>query len=177
LKCITTLNEKSLNLNSDLVKFIRYWIPVIIWSILICWLSTATFSSNQSSRFIMPAIHFLFPWISPEGADLIHWVFRKTGHFTVYFIFGLLLFRAFCGDCLQGRRLRWAVYSMITLIFFAIMDEIHQSYVPSRTFLLSDVAIDITGGIFSQVVIAMSAKRKRSVITRRDDIRETNSLF
>ena len=161
MKCITALNEKSLNLNSDLVKFIRYWIPVIIWCCIICWMSTETFSSEQTSRFIMPVIHFLFHWLSPQGADLMHWMIRKSGHFTVYFIFGLLLFRAFYGVSLQKRSLYLAVYSVIILIFFAMIDELHQSFIPSRTCLLSDVAIDSAGGIFAQVAIVFRKKTIR----------------
>ncbi len=138
--------------------------PVIVWAGMICWMSTETFSSVQSSRFIMPLIDYLLPWLSPQGADLMHWMIRKAGHLVVYFIFGLLLFRAFCGDSTQRWSLRLAVYSVITLISFAMIDEFHQSFVPARTSLLSDVAIDTAGGVFSQVAIAIRAARKRSGI-------------
>jgi len=152
------LNERSLNINLDFVKFIRCWIPVIIWLGIIFWMSTNTFSSEQSSQFVMPVIHFLFNWLSPQGTDLMHQIIRKFGHIAVYFVFGLLLFRAFCGESSQRWNLRWMVYSVILIIFVAMSDEFHQSFVASRTSSPFDVAIDSAGGIFSQLAILFREK-------------------
>jgi hypothetical protein len=73
--------------------------------------------------------------------------------------------RSFCGDIYLILKTIMSVlfpkYSVIILIFFAMIDELHQSFIPSRTFLLSDVAIDSAGGIFAQVAIVFRKKTIR----------------
>lgn len=103
----------------------------------------------------MPIIHFLFSWISPQAADLMHGVIRKSAHFFVYFVLGFLLFRSFCGESSQKWCSRWAVYSVILVIFIAMSDEFHQSFVSSRTSSPFDVVIDLAGGVFSQIAILL----------------------
>ncbi len=150
--------SEQVNFKKYFVKFVKYWIPFFIWCGLISWMSTDAFSSDQSSKFIMPVIHYLFPWLLPQDVDFIHWLIRKAAHLVVYFVLGCLLFRALCGDALQKWCLRLSVYSVILLTIFALVDELHQSSVPSRTFLLSDVAINSSGVMFSQIAIILREK-------------------
>jgi VanZ family protein len=116
-------------------------------------MSTGTFSSEHTSRFIVPLLNFLFPWLSPQDVDMMHELTRKTGHVVEYFILGLLLFHACRGDSSQVWRTRWAIYTVIGVILYAVSDEFHQSFVATRGASLVDVAIDSAGGVFSQIVI------------------------
>ena len=136
-------------------NFIKYWLPVIFWMGVIFLMSTGTFSSEHTSRFIVPVLHFLFPWLSQQDVDMIHGMTRKAGHVTEYFILGLLLFRAFRGESPQAWRLRWALYAVIGVVFYAVSDEFHQSFVAVRTASLVDVGIDSTGGILSQIAVML----------------------
>jgi VanZ family protein len=136
-------------------NFIKYWFPVIFWMGVIFLMSTGTFSSENTSRFIVPFLHFLFPWLSRQDVDMIHGITRKAGHVTEYFILGLLLFRAFRGESPQAWRLRWAIYAVIGVVFYAVSDEFHQSFVAVRGASLVDVGIDSTGGILSQIVVML----------------------
>jgi len=136
-------------------NFIKYWLPVIFWMGVIFLMSTGTFSSEHTSRFIVPFLHFLFPWLSQQDVDMIHGMTRKAGHVTEYFILGLLLFRAFHGESPQAWRLRWAIYAVIGVVFYAVSDEFHQSFVAVRGASLVDVGIDSTGGILSQIVVML----------------------
>jgi VanZ family protein len=140
-------------------KCVRYWIPVIIWIGAISWMSTGTFSSDQTSRFIVPVIHFLFPRLPPQDVDFMHALIRKSGHIAEYFVLGLLSFYAFRGDSPQRWCLRWAAYAVILVICSALSDEFHQSFIASRTSSLVDVGIDSAGGIFSQIAIVLREKR------------------
>lgn len=45
------------------------------------------------------------------------------------------------------------VYSLPASVTMAFLDEFHQSFVPSRTPTLRDVALDTTGALFSIVLI------------------------
>lgn len=135
-----------------LVRYLRYWLPVVSWMGVIFWMSTGTFSAENTSSIIEPVLRFLLPSISPQAVDTIHGVIRKCGHVTEYFILGLLLFRAFRGDSRESRTMRWAASAFVILVLYAAGDEFHQSFVSSRTASVVDVGIDTLGGIIAQVV-------------------------
>jgi VanZ family protein len=118
----------------------------------IFWMSTGTFSSQNTSLIIEPILHFLMPSISPKNVALIQGAIRKLGHVTEYFILGILLFRAFRGGSKELQNLRWAFSSFLVIVLYAASDEFHQSFVSTRTASLVDVGIDTLGGILAQGV-------------------------
>jgi len=134
-------------------NLIKYWLPVILWMGVIFGMSTRTFSSEHTSRFIVPLLNFLFPWLSTQYVDLIHELIRKAVHVAEYFILGLLLFRAFRSDSSQKWRPQWTIYAVIGVMLYAACDEFHQSFVDSRGASLADVVIDSAGGVLSQIMI------------------------
>jgi VanZ family protein len=121
----------------------------------IFWMSTGMLSSEHTSRFIIPFLNFFFPGLAPDQIEIIHGLFRKAGHVTEYFIMGILFFRAFRSDSSQKWHLRWAIYAIIGVVFYAASDEFHQTFVSSRTASLVDVGIDSAGGILSQIAIIL----------------------
>jgi len=120
---------------------------------VIFWMSTGMFSSDQTSRIIVPVLNFLFPGLAPHQLEMIHGLLRKAGHVAEYFLLGILFFRAFRGNTIQIWRLRWTIYAMIGVVFYAMSDECHQAFVSSRTGSLVDIGVDSAGGILSQVAI------------------------
>ena len=122
--------------------------------IFIFWMSTGTFSEQNSASTVESILRFLLPAILPEMIDMIQWALRKSGHVAEYFILGFLLFRAFRGGSKELRIPRWAFSSFFVLVFYAASDELHQSYVSTRTASLYDVGIDMLGGI---IALGMSA--------------------
>jgi len=110
-------------------KFIYYWTPPIIWMGIIFYLS-----SRQR--------------ISVADIPIYNFIIFKTLHMIEYAVLYLLLFRA-----LHFGRKRSSEVNRIFLIgfFFAVLyavsDEVHQSFVPTREGRLRDVLID-TFGIF-----------------------------
>ncbi len=133
-------------------QHIKYWLPVFFCMGFIFGMSTDTFSSQNTSLVLEPALRFLVSGISPQGIETIHGIIRKCAHITEYFILGFLLFRAFrCG--LTGTKAwRCAFYSIIVVILYAVSDEFHQSFVSTRTASIFDVGFDSAGGIIAQVV-------------------------
>jgi VanZ family protein len=136
-------------------KITKYWIPVICWMVFIFWMSTETFSSQNTSFLVDPILRYLFPKILPQQAALIHAFIRKAGHVIEYFILSILLFRAFRGDSSQSWNWRWASLAVIMVIFYAAGDEFHQSFVPSQEASVKDVATDTAGGILAQLMSAL----------------------
>jgi VanZ family protein len=145
----------------SLIQHFRYWVPVLLWMSFIFWMSTGTFSTENTPPILEPVLHFLMPSISSEQLDLMHGTIRKLGHVTEYFILGILLFRAFRRGSKELLSWRWAFYSIAVLVLYAASDEFHQSFVSSRTASFVDVGIDALGGILSQCVSVLSHYRRQ----------------
>ena len=139
-------------------KFMKDWFPVILWMVFIFWMSTDTFSSKHTFKVIDLFLHWLFPWLSQIELRHLHAIIRKLAHVIEYFILGLLLFRTYRGDSSLSWHPKWTIWAIITVILYAVSDELHQSLVPSRTALIVDVSIDAVGGILSQIAIMLRVK-------------------
>jgi VanZ family protein len=132
------------------MPWLKRWWPAIVWAIAISGFSTSAFTSENTSRIIIPVLHFLFPHASPDTLAFLHHIIRKCAHFTEYFIFSLLVLRGFrAGE--KGTRLRWALLTLLIVAGYASLDEFHQSFVPGRTPAVTDVGIDTTGGATAQL--------------------------
>ena len=137
---------------------IRRWGPVLVWAAVIWTFSTQWFTSANTAGIIEPALHWLFPSLTPATLDFIHHIIRKCGHLTEYFIFGLLVLRAIRGGS-PRLRLAWALAAIGTAAVYASLDEFHQSFVPGRTASVYDVMLDTAGGTLAIIVAALFALR------------------
>lgn len=126
---------------------LRNWLPVFLWASLIFFFSTDIFSSVNTAGAFEPILQQIFPQITPDHIERIHAVFRKLGHFTEYFLFGGLLWRALRSQHGAGTRSRRLALSVAITVIYAASDEWHQSFVPSRTASVIDVLIDTIGGL------------------------------
>ncbi len=134
------------------IRFITHWLPVIVWMAFIFWMSTDTFSSENTSSVIRPVLQFLASGMSPHGVDILHAFTRKMAHVSEYFILGLLLARALHAPVrpFQGRR--WVLVALIVVFLWAVFDELHQLFVPSRGASVFDVGLDTASGGLAQLV-------------------------
>ena len=108
------------------------WLPPLVWMAVIFGLSSSLGSSEETSRFVVPLLRWLFRWAAPGDIAALHGLVRKGGHLTEYAVLGALWFRAFR----RGPRLApgAAAWSALTLsVAWAGLDEWHQSFVPART--------------------------------------------
>jgi VanZ family protein len=126
-------------------RFLKYWLPLLIWLGVIFFGSTDLMSAEHTSRFIVPILRWLKPEISLETLALIQFVVRKCAHLTEYAILALLLFRAVVSAANLKSMWILSVSVWITCMFVAAMDEFHQSFVASRTAAPHDVLIDVCG--------------------------------
>ena len=126
--------------------------------------STGNFSAGNTSRIIGPLVLWLFPETSPETMVAIHAVTRKIAHLTEYAVLGLLAARAFRGSAREGLRCRWFLVSLVVVVVYALVDEYHQTFVPSRTGSIYDSLIDMTGGLAALIVLR---RRDRSSLPQR----------
>jgi VanZ family protein len=128
-------------------QFLKYWLPVLVWMAVIFGASADPESHEHSRHIFRPIVLWLFPNLSDADFEKIHLVLRKCCHLTEYAILGLLVFRALSHSKTGLPPWSWPRVGGTLLIIFlyAASDEYHQSFVPGRTALFSDVCID-TGG-------------------------------
>ena len=136
------------------MEWLRRWWPALLWAIVISAFSTGAFTSDNTSRIIVPILKWFFPHASQETLFLVHHFIRKMGHLTEYFILSLLILRGIRAGK-TGIHLGWALAAVAIVGCYAALDEFHQSFVPGRTAAVSDVLIDTVGGVAAQVVVAL----------------------
>jgi VanZ family protein len=131
---------------------VKNWVQPLAWACVISILSTDEFSSDHTSRFITPVLHWLFPRASAQTLELMHFFIRKMAHVTEYFIFSILLFHGVRGKD-RGWKLRWAIWAVVIAGGYASLDEFHQVFVPSRHASPWDALLDTTGATVGQIVL------------------------
>jgi len=128
--------------------------------VFISFASTAEFSSANTSRIIRPLVLWLFPETSEATLQTIHFAVRKLAHFTEYAVLGFLAARAFFTSSVAPLRRRWFVVALFVIVIYSLLDEYHQSFVPSRTASIYDSMIDTIGG-FAGLLIYWRRRRRR----------------
>ena len=127
--------------------FLKFWLPVLVWMAIIFTASADSKSYQHSSLFVEPFLRWLFPHMPESEIAEIHHIFRKCCHLVEYAVLGLLVFRALSQGHTGLSPWSWPRVGGTLLIVFlyASSDEYHQSFVPTRTPLFSDVCIDTFG--------------------------------
>jgi VanZ family protein len=140
-------------------RFLSRYLPLVAWLAFISYASSDSFSAGNTSRIIGPLVLWLFPNTSSESLAFIHFITRKLAHFTEYAILGLLAARAFRGSSRAAIHRRWFLISLTLVMTFALVDEYHQSFVPTRTASIFDSLIDMTGGLTALLALYLLKQR------------------
>ncbi|MBI4226574.1 VanZ family protein [Candidatus Roizmanbacteria bacterium] len=109
-------------------RFIRYWLPPIVWMAFIFYLSSRL-SVTVTGKFLFDFLIF------------------KALHMIEYAILYFLLFRAFYS---VNNNL---LFPVIFSILYAVLDEFHQTFVPTREGKIRDVIVDTVGIILMYIYI------------------------
>jgi len=147
----------------SLPKRIWRYAPLLLWMVLIFFASTDAFSAGNTTGLIRSLLTWLSPQVSEERITILHFLIRKLSHFTVYAVLALLAVRAFTSSSQRVLRQHWVVASALLIIGYALLDEYHQTFVPSRTASIFDSLIDIAGGLFA-VFCLVAFKRGRGQV-------------
>lgn len=142
-------------------KLIKYWLPVLAALGIMYYFSTDLFSGDNTRGVVKSLLHWLAPDASEKTALKINYLVRKSMHFIEYGMLAALVFRAFKADSPHAYRARWAVYSLVIVFVWAIIDEYHQSLTRTRGGSVIDVLIDSAGGLFALLLISFLSTRKR----------------
>lgn len=142
--------------------FIKYWLPVIAWMLLIFFGSTDLLSSERTSRIIGPVLRWLIPDVSAETIRQVQVLARKAAHLIEYAVLALLLWRARRQD--RPRPWTWREAGLVLSLtaLYAVTDELHQGLVASRYCSVVDVLVDAAGSALGLVLLwSMERGRKR----------------
>lgn len=119
--------------------------------------------SGSLSRRITEKIATLIPQIQEKSKlekenimNTMESIIRKMAHFSIYTVVGLLLMALVSTyNIKEKNRL---IISLTTGIIYATSDEIHQSFVPGRSPMITDVVIDTMGVILGILLIILGKK-------------------
>ena len=142
-----------------------FWLASFAWMGLIFWFSAQNAEeSAESSGSVMTFLLRLFRVDAMEEIltdtvlySMVDFTIRKSAHFAVFCILGLLL-------CVTISlypnviRLQKIVLPLTLGILYACIDELHQYFVPGRACQIRDVCID-TAGVLMGVLLVMGIGR------------------
>ena len=142
---------------SRLRSFGAHWLPPLIWSAAILLASDAQFSASNTGHWLRElTTRLLGHELSPSLSQTLNHLLRKAGHLTAYGILSLLWFRALRGERERPWMLRWAAGAVLLAVLIASADEWQQSFVPSRTGVMSDVVLDAGGAFLAQALLRIA---------------------
>jgi VanZ family protein len=127
-------------------KKLRRWLPPLIWMGIIFYFSS-------------------YPKVSIAENSLYAFVFFKTLHLIEYGILFFLLFRALNSFDEEKLSLKYMfAFTFLIAILYALSDEIHQTFVPTREGRLRDVFIDTAGMLLMYIYIRHNVGRLKKYI-------------
>ena len=136
----------------------------MLWLCVLAWFSTDLFSAHHTGGILWKVLHALYSGITYRQFEAIHFLVRKTAHFAGYGFLSLLAFYSLRATFPAPQRwtFRWSFLALALTLAAASLDEFHQSFVSSRTASPRDVALDLVGALFFQILIATFAGGRRS---------------
>ena len=162
-------------LKSSHRSLVRNWWMVLVWLGLIRLESTDMASAHNTSTVLYAVIRIIAPHVDPSLVAQLDAVLRKTGHFLGYGILSALVFLALrntnrdrlyavlrrpWGIYLRDLwRPEWVLIGMLVTVITASYDEIHQTFIPSRSGRWQDVVLDTCGAAVVQLMIYLLSSR------------------
>ena len=141
-------------------RFLKYWLPLLIWVGVIFIGSTSVLSVEHTSRYTVPFLLWLKPSMSQKAIWIIVVIARKCAHVSEYAVLGLLLWRALRSvPALRTKTLMVFGAALVACSVFAASDEFHQTFVKSRTPSVHDVLLDVAGALLGLLIAATFARR------------------
>ena len=136
-----------------MARFVRTWGLVVFWIIAIAAESTDRFSAIHTQGVLEAMLTWVFGAMSPDKLEHLNHILRKIGHFAGYAGLSHALYYAFSRSLERLAHWKHALSALLCTALIASADEFHQSFIPSRTASVHDVALDSLGAFAMQVCI------------------------
>lgn len=135
-------------------KFVRWWLPVIVWMIVI---------------FIGSSVGNV-PRVGSKATDgLVH----RAAHVLEFTVLGALLLRAIGKD--KPITKRDLIVTLIIVALYGVSDEFHQRYTPGRSSEGLSVLFDVAGGAIGAWLWRWRASARRQPVSKTTDQRINES--
>lgn len=127
--------------------------------------SSADFGADHTSGPLRWVWEHLFGQVANARWEILHHYIRKTGHFVGYGTMGLLWLRAWWMSLPRTVLLLDATLALLGTALVASLDELHQSFLPNRTGIPSDVILDCSGAVVLLLLLFVlrALRRKRNL--------------
>lgn len=123
----------------------KWWMIAIGWCTVIALATRQPFFTGDSTEQLLDNPLF--------NSEILNYYIRKAVHLVA---FGLLA--VFFWLALREKPFRYLLAWGLATIYGAI-DEWHQSFIPDRSALVTDVLIDSVGAVFSLVIVYVVQKK------------------
>lgn len=139
------------------MKKVISYILLITWLFLIFYLSNqpGDISGGESSSIIyhfFEVIYNIFH-ISKDNinsvVELLHNPIRELMHFLEYLVLSFLVMNVLKQNNIKENII---LVSIIFSFIYAVTDEIHQVFIPGRTFEYLDILLDTLGSILGSII-------------------------
>ena len=129
--------------------------PMVLMMTAIFIVSSDLGSADHTRPVLASIVRRFLPWLAermtPAMIDVTDFVIRKVAHVTEYTILCILVNRSF-GIHVDSSKRQRIVPPVITSLY-ALSDEYHQSFVPSRGATYTDVMWDTLGAILGACIL------------------------
>jgi len=122
--------------------------------------STVWFGADHTSGPLRWLWQHLFGPVSNHTWARIHHHIRKTGHFVGYGTMGVLWLRALWMSLPRASFMVDAALALLGTAIVASADEFHQSFLPNRTGVPSDVLLDCSGAIVLLLIVYLIVRTR-----------------
>ena len=121
-------------------------------------------SADNTRPILTSIIRKWFPALAAQltlaQIDVLDFVIRKCMHITEYAVLSFLTARAF--GIVPSSSFKTRFFAAFTAAVYALSDELHQSFVPSRGATYVDVLWDSLGASLGSLAIYMHHRRQRT---------------
>ena len=142
-------------------NFRRYYLPVVLWAIVIAVLSTSGFDTTFTYKLLKAGNDFLALGYTVAQLREANAVVRKLAHVTEYFILALLLWRALRRGREEAWRWSWAAGTLLIGAAWAGLDELHQIFERGRGSSIVDVGWDTLGLLLALMALFVLGWKKK----------------
>lgn len=156
-------------------------VRIFIWIITFMWMGIIFYFSSQPVEVSLNSSGKILVTLDKLEEDEVQNVtdrrvfnlqntIRKHAHFIVYSILGFLM--AFSFIFIRHKNLLIYFYAWFASSLYGVSDEIHQSLVPGRGMMLSDMLLDSMGAL-AGTIISMLIIEGWKLIRKRRAVYET----
>lgn len=154
-------------------KLVMRWVQIkkyVLLFLTLLWISIIFYMSakpgEESAKISLKIVDIIVKELKlTDGqADTVHFLVRKSAHFTEYFILSLIITLTY--NEFYNKKLNLS-FILLICILVATSDEYLQSFIQGRGSQVRDVLIDFSGSLI-QLLMFISIKANRAKNYRRN---------